>query len=62
MQHDGASYHEFVSTTLRHTYVATARRMLAETGVRKGVCIDTGCGSRPSRRQACSSPKGGTLA
>ncbi|NOX55329.1 MAG: methyltransferase domain-containing protein [Planctomycetes bacterium] len=45
MHGDAEAYHKFVSTTLRSTYAATALRMLTETGIREGLCIDVGCGS-----------------
>lgn len=43
---DADSYHAFVESKLRHTYPATAMRMLQECGnVKTGICIDVGCGT-----------------
>lgn len=43
---EAQAYDRFVEEKLRHTYPATAARMLAECGgVREGLCIDLGCGS-----------------
>jgi ubiquinone/menaquinone biosynthesis C-methylase UbiE len=39
-------YERFVEEKLKHTYPATAARMLAECGgIREGICIDLGCGA-----------------
>lgn len=43
---DAKSYHHLVETKLKHTYPATAMRMLRECGnIRQGLCIDIGCGT-----------------
>jgi len=40
------AYDRFVEEKLKHTYPATAMRMLEECGgIRAGICIDLGCGS-----------------
>jgi ubiquinone/menaquinone biosynthesis C-methylase UbiE len=41
-----AAYDRFVEAKLKHTYPATAARMLGECGgIRAGICLDLGCGS-----------------
>jgi ubiquinone/menaquinone biosynthesis C-methylase UbiE len=41
-----AAYDRFVEAKLKHTYPATAARMLGECGgIREGICLDLGCGS-----------------
>jgi len=43
---DAESYHHIVETKLKHTYPATAMRMLRECGnIREGICVDIGCGT-----------------
>ena len=38
-------YDRLVEEKLKHTYPATAARMLAECGgIREGICLDLGCG------------------
>jgi ubiquinone/menaquinone biosynthesis C-methylase UbiE len=45
-QTDAKTYHQLVESKLKHTYPATAERMLRECGnVRDGICIDIGCGT-----------------
>jgi ubiquinone/menaquinone biosynthesis C-methylase UbiE len=43
---NAAEYDQFVETKLKHTYRATAVRVLGECGnPQEGICIDLGCGS-----------------
>ncbi len=45
-QTDAKSYHHFVESKLKHTYPATAMRMLRECGnIQNGICVDIGCGT-----------------
>jgi len=42
---DAAAYEALVERRLRSTYPMTARRMLLASGIRRGICIDLGCGT-----------------
>jgi ubiquinone/menaquinone biosynthesis C-methylase UbiE len=44
MEDDAEAYARFAEERLKDTYPLTAMRMLGESGIRKGTCIDVGCG------------------